>query len=155
MPKITQAQVRMYRMGTGDCFAIKFYAGKTVACKMMIDAGTWSGSKEHLAPYISDLKKFFNNQVDILVVTHEHKDHVHAFDVCKELFTDGEFETDQVWLGWTENDRVKKVKEWKDEYGEKKKALGIAASKLVESMALPDFQKQFSGNKDGNKMMGA
>ena len=63
----------MYRMGTGDCFAIKFFAGKKISFKMLIDAGTWQGSKEHLDPYIKNLKEYIDDFVDVLVVTHEQR----------------------------------------------------------------------------------
>ncbi|MBO9202412.1 MULTISPECIES: MBL fold metallo-hydrolase [Niastella] len=162
MQKISHAEVRMYRLGTGDCFAIKFFSKEKEepVCKLMIDAGTWSGSGTDLEPYIKDLKQYLDNYADVLIVTHEHKDHVHAFDVCKELFTEKDtkgkqFEVGELWMGWTENDRLKKVKEWKEDYGEKKKALGIAALTLQETMASPEFKKQFEGNRDAAKMLGA
>ena len=116
MPKITHTEIRMYKMGTGDCFTIKFFAGKTTVFKIMIDAGTWSGSGERLAPYIKDLDYY----ADVLIVTHEHMDHVHAFDVYEDLFlgkkleadgsTDKALEVGEVWMGWTEADGTGKVK---------------------------------------------
>jgi len=144
-------------MGTGDCFAIKFFSGTDTEpkFKMMIDAGCWSGTKERLSPYILNLKNYLGDHADVLIVTHEHKDHVHAFDVCEELFTDGNFHVGEIWMGWTENDKRGKVKEWKDDYGEKKKALGLASEKLKEAMATPEFKNQFSGNKDSEKAIGA
>ena len=153
--KTTHAEIRMYRMGTGDCFAIKLFAGTDVTCRILVDAGCWSGSKDHLQKYIKDLKTYLDNFADILIVTHEHKDHVHAFDVCEELFTDDQFNVDEIWMGWTENDRVKKVKDWKEDYGEKKKALGIASLKLAETMESAAYKKQFEGSKDAAKMLGA
>ena len=155
MSKITNVEIRMYRMGTGDCFALKFFAGKKEKFKMLIDAGTWEGSKEHLEPYIKNLKEYLNDFVDVLVVTHEHKDHVYAFDVCEDLFLDGKFNAGEIWMGWTENDKTKKVKDWKDDYGEKKKALGLAARKLEEVVDSDDFKKQFEGNKNSVKALGA
>ena len=155
MSKITHAEVRMYRLGTGDCFAIKFFAGLEVTCKIMIDAGTWSGSADQLEPYITDLKHYLEDYADILIITHEHKDHVHAFDACEHLFTDGKFEVGEIWMGWTENDKIKKVKEWKKQYGEKKKALGVASKKLEDAMLSPEYQSQFTGSKDASRMLGA
>lgn len=155
MSKITHAEVRMYRLGTGDCFAIKLFADAETIFKIMIDAGTWSGSGDHLTPYIQDLKTYLDNYADVLIITHEHKDHVHAFDACEELFTDAEFNVGEIWMGWTENDRTGKVKDWKDDYGEKKKAMGLAAQKLQEAMKTTEFKNQFSGNKDAEKAMGA
>lgn len=155
MASITAAEIRMYRMGTGDCFAIKFLAGKKTVLKFLIDAGAWSGSKDHLTPFVSNLKAYLGNYADVLVVTHEHKDHVHAFDVCEELFSDQSFKVGDIWMGWTEKDNNPTVKEWKERYGEKKKALGRASKKLKEVMKNADFKKQFAGSKDGDRMFAA
>ena len=145
----------MYKMGTGDCFAIKFLADKEEIFKIMIDAGTWQGSKDRLGDYIKDLKTYLGDYTDVLIVTHEHKDHVHAFDACEELFTDDNFHVGEIWMGWTENDRTRKVKEWKEDFGEKKKALGLVAKELETAMNTPDFKNQFAGNRDSEKMLGA
>jgi hypothetical protein len=155
MPKITDVEIRMYKMGTGDCFAIKLLSQGITVFKLMIDAGTWQGSKEKLTPFIQNLKTYLDNKADVLIVTHEHKDHVHAFAACEELFTDGTFEVGEIWMGWTENDRKGKVKDWKEDYGEKKKALGLATRKLQEVMNSDDYKKQFAGSKDADKMLGA
>lgn len=154
MATITHTEVRMYRMGTGDCFALKFCAGEKTVFKMLIDAGAWSGTKEHIRPFIEDLKRYLDNKVDVLVVTHEHKDHVYAFDVCKDLFTKN-FKVEEIWMAWTENDTTRTVKEWKDKYGQHKKALGIAALKLKEAVESDDYKKQFDGTKFGERSLAA
>ena len=119
--KITHAEVRMYRMGTGDCFALKFFAGKgeaNVKYKMMIDCGVWQGSKDRLTPFVEDLKTYFNNEIDLLVVTHEHVDHVLGFQRCSDLFTT-DFNVKKIWMGWSEDDSLPKVSRWKTQHGEK------------------------------------
>lgn len=161
MSKITSTKVRMYRMGTGDCFVLKFFSEEEEIFTMMIDCGTWSGSKEKLTPYIQDIKSYVNNHLNVLVITHEHKDHVHGFDVCEELFTN-DFTVDKIWMGWTENDKNPKEKKWQKEFGEKKKALALAAKRLNEivkdenyvkniknefnGINVLNFQKQFAAN---------
>jgi len=115
---------------------------------MMIDCGTWSGSKEDLTPFIEDLKKHVDNKVDLLVVTHEHKDHVHGFDVCEELLSNG-FTIEKTWMAWTENDSVKKVKNWQKKYGDKKKVLALAADKLKDAANDPAFVQQMAGEYNG------
>ena len=154
---ITKAEIRMYRLGTGDCFAVKFFAGNALKFKMMIDAGAWSGSKADITPYIEDLKEYIDNHVDLLVITHEHKDHVHAFDVCEELFTNGNppFTVDQIWMAWTEDEKSQKVKNWKKKYGEQKMALAMAGQKLKEAVASPGFKKQFEEDRNGFRMLSA
>ncbi|GGH36667.1 hypothetical protein GCM10007423_29100 [Dyadobacter endophyticus] len=148
MDKITHAEVRMYRMGTGDCFIIKMFKGTDNTFTMMIDCGTWKGSKEHLEPYIKNLKDYIREgrtaepaTIDLLVVTHEHLDHVSVFKSCKELFT-ADFVVKKIWMGWTENDAPTsaddplgdQLKHWKEEYGQRKKALNVVADRLNSLM---------------------
>jgi hypothetical protein len=154
MDKITHTEIRMYRMGTGDCFVLKFFAGDKLNFKMMIDCGTWMGSKERLTPYVNDLKEYVDNHVDLLVITHEHKDHVHLFDVCRDLFTEI-FTVDKTWMAWTENDSLKKVKKWQKDFGEKKKALAIASDRLQSSLKDPAIQTRIKGEYNGISMLGA
>jgi hypothetical protein len=148
MSKITHAEVRMYRIGTGDCFVVKLFAGKKESFKMLIDAGSWSGKKEYITPFIEDLKAYVDNEVDVLVVTHEHKDHVYAFDACRELFTN-DFKAGEIWMAWTENDKSKKVKEWKDKYGEQKMALARASQNLTKAIQNEDYRRQFKESRFG------
>ena len=148
MSKITHTEIRMYRMGTGDCFVLKFFAGAALKFKMLIDCGTWSGSTAHLTPYIQNLKAYVDNHVDLLVVTHEHKDHVHVFDACENLFTQG-FTIDKVWMGWTEKDTATKVKQWQKDYGQQKIALFHAARELKAAVNDPAYAAQLQHEANG------
>ncbi len=152
MSNITHTEIRMYRMGTGDCFVLKFFAGAALKFKMLIDCGTWSGSTAHLTPYIQNLKAYVNNHVDLLVVTHEHKDHVHGFDACENLFTQG-FTIDKVWMGWTEKDSAAKVKQWQKDYGQQKMALFHAARKLKAAVKDPAYVAQLRREANGSAIL--
>jgi hypothetical protein len=143
-PRIDQVVVQMYRMGTGDCFVIKFLKQDTVSFKILIDCGCWSGSKEKLTPFVKKLKEEVGNRVDVLVVTHEHKDHVFGFEQCRDLFMDGSFQADQVWMAWTEADNPR-VRKWKKDYGQKKFALRAIAEKLGRTVESQSFKDQLSG----------
>lgn len=154
MNPITHTEVRMYRMGTGDCFAMKFFAGEALKFKMMIDCGTWSGAKARLRPYVENLKAYFDNHVDLLVVTHEHKDHVYGFEACKELFS-ADFKVDEVWMGWTEEDGTDKVQTWKQEYGDHKRALALAAAELKKAAKDPAAKAQLADDANGLTMHAA
>lgn len=145
---IDQVVIHMYRMGTGDCFVVKFMNENQISFKMLIDCGCWNGSKADLEPYLKQLKKDVENHVDVLVVTHEHKDHVLGFEQGKELFTDGQFHVDNVWMAWTEKDDDEKVKKWKRDYGQKRTALMIAAMKLRRVVGTQAFKMQFAGSRE-------
>lgn len=171
--KITQADIRMYRMGTGDCFIVKFLSGegkkKENVFTMMIDCGTWQGEKKRLADFIRNLKEYVAEDrkdkvptIDLLVVTHEHKDHVYGFDACSDLFVNTvtnprNFIVKNIWMGWTENDNPvlpndelgKKVKQWKEEYGQRKKALNATAQALKERFGTDEQKKERDKNQNG------
>ena len=152
--KITHAIVRMYYMGTGDCFIVKLFAGEKESFKIMIDCGVWSGAASHLRPFMVDLKKYVNNKVDLLIITHEHLDHVSVFEACKDLFTK-DFTVGKIWMGWSENDSLSKIKKWKTEHGEKKKALAMAAERLEKAVNAPALEKSLKNELNGMSLLGA
>jgi hypothetical protein len=149
---IDQVVVQMYRMGTGDCFVVKFLTAGAVSFKMLIDCGTWSGSKAKLTPFVRRLMAEVENHVHLLVVTHEHKDHVFGFEQCRDLFTDGGFTADRIWMAWTEEDGDPKVEKWKRDHGQKKLALGIVADRLDQAARSRAFRNQFAGALGGMAM---
>jgi len=89
-------------MGTGDCFVLKFSAGNVEKYTMMIDCGSYSGKAEAIRPYIEDLKNYIGERgIDVLVVTHEHQDHVNGFQKCKDIFET--ISIRDAWFGWPED----------------------------------------------------
>jgi hypothetical protein len=100
------AIVRMYRIGHGDCFLIAFAgqeAGKPAY--VLIDCGYKPGSPSKLASPTSvkdigaDIIKTTGGEVDVVVVTHEHQDHLNGF-------TPTNFpglKIGEVWFAWTED----------------------------------------------------
>ncbi|MDB5285887.1 MAG: hypothetical protein JWR05_836 [Mucilaginibacter sp.] len=152
--KITQAKVRMYRMGTGDCFIVKFYATEKEKFTMMIDCGVWRRSTAELRPYMEDLKKYVNGKVDLLIVTHEHVDHVSVFDLCKDVFIN-DFEVKKVWMAWTEDDSLAEIDKWKKEHGNKKKALKQAVEKLNAIVGSTGFQDDIRLGASGQDVLKA
>jgi hypothetical protein len=152
--KITQAKVRMYRMGTGDCFIVKFYAAEKEKFTMMIDCGVWRRSTAELRPYMEDLKKHVNGKVDLLIVTHEHVDHVSVFDLCKDVFIK-DFEVKKVWMAWTEDDSLTEITIWKKDHGEKKKALKRAVEKLNAIVGSTGFQNSIRLSANGQDALKA
>ncbi len=151
---ITKVVVHMYKMGTGDCFVLKFMAGKKTF-NMVIDCGCFNLKYEKILPFIKKLKKDVNNHIHALVITHEHDDHVRGFAAGKALFTDPKFKIDRIWMGWPENDddETGTVQDWKKKYGEQKMALAAAAGQLKGVVKSDDFKKQFEGARDGKNML--
>jgi hypothetical protein len=154
--KVTGASVRMYRLGTGDCFVIKFLSGRTETFKMMIDCGAASGSKERFEKHVNDLVEHVANRVDVLVVTHEHKDHVYGFEQCSEIFTDqNQIEIGQKWMAWAEDEDDDDAKDLKRDHGAKKKALAAASALLADAVEDEEIQNRFKEQHNGRQALAA
>ena len=100
------ARVRMYRQGLGDCFLIAF--PKPAPARgdvfILIDCGVILGTPradDLMKAVVADIAETTGRHLDVLVATHEHWDHVSAFEPAKGLFRD--FRIDAVWLAWTED----------------------------------------------------
>src|SRR6266850_408320 len=77
-----RASVRMYRQGLGDCFLITLRKQQGTPWRMLIDCGVILGtpdSFDRLREVVQNLVDDTEGHVDVLVVTHEHYDHVAAF----------------------------------------------------------------------------
>src|SRR5687767_3069709 len=77
-----RVRIRMYRHGLGDCFLLTF-RGKAKDVHVMIDCGIVLGTTEPgdvMKKVAQDVKQATGGTVDVLVITHEHWDHVSGFD---------------------------------------------------------------------------
>jgi hypothetical protein len=151
---VDSATVRMYRIGTGDCFAIKFFAGSKATFNLMIDCGAQQGEAKVFAKYVNDLKSFVGNSLDALVVTHEHTDHVLGFERCKNLFTT-DFTVKETWMSWAENDNRKDVKTLKDEHGKRKMALAMAAKAYATAVENAEASVEITSAYRGAEVLSA
>jgi hypothetical protein len=108
-----RASVRMYRQGLGDCFLITLRTQQGTPWRMLIDCGVILGtpnSFDRLKEVVQNLADDTEGRVDVLVVTHEHYDHVAALAAEPKLFC-GDHETrapsqlqvGEVWFAWTED----------------------------------------------------
>ena len=146
--------IRMYRLGTGDCFALKLCSGDAAKYKILIDCGSWNKKFEDMASNLESLGQFFDHELDLLIVTHEHKDHVLGFQALASLFEDV-LVPKEIWLGWTEQDGEDEVEKWKIEYGESKKALDDASRYFADALKEDDYRAQFSGSRLGARALEA
>jgi beta-lactamase superfamily II metal-dependent hydrolase len=101
--------VRMYRQGHGDCFLLAMRKTNGDPFYMLIDCGLWNGSQLEQGPeirdVIADIADATNSTLDVVLVTHEHMDHVNGFakkDPAGEFYFEP-FHIDQLWLAWTED----------------------------------------------------
>lgn len=100
--------VRMYNVGFGDCFLLTFPKDDGVA-SVLIDCGTHPQStgprqarRDAVPQIIDDLEAGGRApRIDVVVVTHRHKDHVSGFESPDW----SQVEVGEVWMPWTENPR--------------------------------------------------
>ena len=107
-----EALIRMYRQGLGDCFLVRLPGEAGKVFKIMIDCGVILGTYEAetwMANVVTDIIMETSGEIDLLVVTHEHWDHVSGFQQAQKLFAPagegvpGKLSVKQIWFAWTEN----------------------------------------------------
>src|ERR1700730_2773813 len=113
LPSLGRASVRMYRQGLGDCFLVTLPKEDGTPWRMLIDCGVILGTKDtgaRLAEVVENLAHDTDGRVDVLVVTHEHYDHVAALAGPTKLFCgqhearqEGQLQVGEVWFAWTED----------------------------------------------------
>jgi hypothetical protein len=109
-------KVRMYRQGLGDCFLLTFPTGSERPFYMMIDCGVLLGTEkggDRMKEVVQDIIETTEGQVDLLVATHQHWDHLSGFIQAEDLFArsnedlpPGEprkLKVGRLWLAWTED----------------------------------------------------
>jgi len=127
----------MYRAGTGDCFLLSFMRGQSVKYRMMIDCGCINGAKVSFDPIITDLLKETKGVIDLLVVTHQHADHINGFSLRKEDFNDFTFK--KIWFAWTEDDTDPIANDYRKNFSE----LGFAMNKAIANLKEVEDKNHF------------
>lgn len=95
--------VRHYCQGIGDCHLLRFPKEDGGDYWMLIDCGVHSsvkGGSDRIREIVADIAER-TDRLDVVVVTHEHWDHVSGF--LTEADTFGGLEVGEVWMGWTED----------------------------------------------------
>ncbi|MEQ9411265.1 MAG: hypothetical protein RIK87_26360 [Fuerstiella sp.] len=159
---VNSVKVRMYRQGFGDCFLLSFYQDDNRIFTMLIDCGIKYNTKSDEAPIekiVEDLKQTLTPegettpQLDVLVATHEHWDHISFFHPTRfpDFFAD--FQIGQVWLAWTEDPDDDEAKQINSRLRDGAVALQMAASRLNDTEGQETQQTQ--GFYFGEKVAGA
>lgn len=127
-----RAKIRMYRHGLGDCFLVTLpRRGPSSTFTILIDCGVIQGTpdaKTKMERVFQDILDTTGGKVDLLVVTHEHADHLSGFLQANESFK--KLSVDQVWMGWTEDPDDPKARELADRRGQALKALQASRQQL-------------------------
>src|SRR5262249_6031781 len=107
----------MYRQGLGDCFLISLPrtdGGRPYF--VMIDCGVIVGTADpgiKMTKVVEDIAATTQGEIDLLVATHEHWDHLSGFVQASDAFA--KLKIHEVWLGWTENSADPLTKQLKTE----------------------------------------
>ena len=123
--------IRMYRQGLGDCFLLTFRGESDKPIHMLIDCGVWDSDAEtmrRMAKVIASVATTTNSHLDLLVVTHEHWDHVSGFLQGEADFR--RMTIDHVWLAWTEDPNDAVARKLKREYAATRAKLKVALARL-------------------------
>ena len=94
--------IRHYCQGIGDCHLLRFPKADGGAFWMLIDCGVHSsvsGGPGMIDRVVADIASR-TKHLDVIVVTHEHTDHISGFVSAAEAFAG--FTVGEVWMAWTE-----------------------------------------------------
>jgi hypothetical protein len=119
----------MYCQGLGDCFLLSFPRKSGARpVRVLIDCGVLQrtpAESEKMRAVVRSLKKDPGGHIDLLIVTHEHWDHIAGFSHGQDLF-EKQFTFDRVWLSWAENPKDPDSQALKAELGKKRAKLAAA-----------------------------
>jgi beta-lactamase superfamily II metal-dependent hydrolase len=131
MPESNPISVRMYRQGLGDCFLLTIPAARG-EFHMLIDCGVVLGTSDpatRMGEVLDDILKATDGRIDLLVVTHEHWDHVSGFTQARDRFD--KLEIARVWVAWTEDPADPLARKLRAERRTAENALRMAAAHLA------------------------
>lgn len=129
-----KVRIRMYRHGLGDCFLLTFGEDGD-ARHVLIDCGSLGATTTgiRMAEVAESIERTTDGHLDLLVATHEHKDHVSGFLTEKEVFD--RIDVDHVWLAWTEDAEDELAQEIQKHQGDLITAAKLAATALERNDA--------------------
>jgi len=130
-------RIRMYRQGLGDCFLVTL-PGENGSFYMVIDCGVVLGTDvdgiQKLKDAVDDIAKITEGKIDLLVLTHEHYDHVSGFMQAKDTIKE-KWKVSQVWTAWTEDLKDPLANKLRAERQKAEEALRMAVNRLNEIKA--------------------
>ncbi len=135
--------VRMYRQGLGDCFLLALPAEKKgESYFILIDCGVIFGTPaagEKMNQVANDILDATGGNIHLLVITHEHWDHVSGFTQAKAVFD--KMQIHNLWFAWTEDPKDPLAKQLRVEFAKAKDALRLAMNRASNPRALSSVKK--------------
>lgn len=132
LPPESGVTVRMYRQGHGDCFLLCFKDENDEPFYFLIDCGYKPNSDVHhtIDEVVADIREATGGRIHVVLVTHEHQDHVNGFWETRSGNVSARFEdieVDHLWLAWTEDPNDDFAEQLREEYNDT--LLGLLAAR--------------------------
>src|SRR5262245_49429504 len=106
-----EVKVRMFCQGLGDCFLITIPQADARPYSILIDFGVALGTPSAdviMKQAIAKIAELTQGTIDLLVLTHEHWDHVSGYvlaaDELKTMKKTKKVTFKHLWVAWTEKD---------------------------------------------------
>ena len=126
--------VRMYKHLLGDCFLIRIEDSGSNRY-ILIDCGLLQGlekADERMTRIAESIATTTRNRIDLLIVTHEHWDHISGFSQAREIFLDpARLSIDRLWMAWTEKPGDEQADRLRARFDDRKLALTALANALA------------------------
>lgn len=132
-----RVRIRLYRHGLGDCMLLRFAGeegGETF--NVLIDCGLITVAdrpKDKMQEVANDIRAACNGRLDVVVMTHEHWDHVSGFHSSQARDVFASMDIGEVWYGWTEDPRNELGQRLRAERAAKLNALATAVAVFKDS----------------------
>jgi hypothetical protein len=131
--------IRMYRLAVGDCFLVSLPRGDGTFFHMLIDCGIHmaaTGGKDLVRAAAADIADRVHKNLQVVVGTHEHWDHLSGFHHAKDIFES--MTADKIWCAWTEDENDDFAKSLVDHRDQAVQALWGAVRRLRLADSEPD-----------------
>ncbi|MCJ2186510.1 ComEC/Rec2 family competence protein [Novosphingobium beihaiensis] len=145
--KVERVRVRMYKKLLGDCFLIILEGKdgrKDASAHILIDCGVLQGtrgSKDLMMAAVRDIYDTAGEKgLDLVVVTHEHHDHICGFKLADDIFAERKF--GDLWMAWTDDPDDPDGRELQEKYGQAYAALAGMAARFGVASAVDDFETE-------------
>lgn len=145
--KVERVKVRMYKKLLGDCFLI-IVEGKDgtrdASAHILIDCGVLQGTKGSKDLMMAAVRSIYEaageKGLDLVVVTHEHYDHICGFQLADDIFAERKFA--HLWMPWIDNPDDPDGKALQEQFGQSYAALAGMAARFGVTTDLDDFETE-------------
>lgn len=121
-----------------DCGVLQNVMSGAETIKKLSDEVVKSVGKERLESIVAgptqisavakDLIATVKNRIDLLVISHEHHDHLCGFAIEKDAFLGKNLTIGELWLAWTEDPKDPQANALRERLGKGKQALSAAVT---------------------------